>query len=455
VVSIDHTASPLESAAAIVEGGGAVQRAIATSKAYELVRALTDEAGPRPAGSPADARAVAWALTTMRAIGLEQVRAEPVTVERWERGVETAELVGATPQRLAVTALGNSVGTPPEGVEAEVIEVPSLDALDALGRGPVEGKIVFVNATTARTRDGSGYGATSLVRRQAAARAGALGAKAVVIRSVGTDHNRLPHTGSMRYGQGPARVPAAALSAPDADLLHRAVASGSPARLRLVLGCKALPEGPSANVVGEVIGSERPDEIVLIGAHLDSWDLGTGAIDDGAGCAIVLDVARQLARPEARPRRTLRVVLFANEENGLSGAKAYAEAHKAELARHTAALEADAGAGRVYAVRVRAGEGAEALRSALGAALGPFSAVAVAEAANGGADLRPLRPAGVPFVDLAQDMHEYFDHHHSANDTFDKIDRDAIGQAAGAWAAAVRVLTDSPLTPGRAPEGPP
>ncbi|HEU4534018.1 MAG TPA: M20/M25/M40 family metallo-hydrolase, partial [Polyangiaceae bacterium] len=423
--------------------------------AWQRLAEMTDTYGSRLSGSENLQRTIEWAMAAMKADGLENVRAEPVAVERWERGAESAELLGAAPQRLAVSALGNSVGTPPEGVEAEVVEVPSLDALDALGRGPVEGKIVFVNAPTARTRDGSGYGVTSGVRRQAAARAGALGAKAVVIRSVGTDQNRLPHTGSMRYAEGAARVPAAALAAPDADLLHRAVASGSPARLRLVLGCKALPDGASANVVGEVVGRDRPDEIVLIGAHLDSWDLGTGALDDGAGCAIVLDVARQLARPEVRPRRTLRVALFANEENGLSGAKAYAEAHRDELARHAAALEADSGAGRVYAARVRAGEGAEGLRAALGAALAPFGAVAAPEPANGGADLRPLRPAGVPLVDLAQDMHDYFDHHHSANDTFDKIDRDAIGQAAGAWAAAVRVLTDAPLSPGRAPEGGP
>ncbi len=420
------------------------------------MRSLTDEVGPRPAGSPADARAAAWALATMRSLGLENVRLEAVKVARWERGVEHAELAGPSPRRLAVTALGNSVGTPPEGVEAEVVEVPSLDALDALGRGAVEGKIVFVNAPTRRARDGAGYGETSAVRRDAAARAGALGAKAVVIRSVGTDSNRLPHTGAMRYGDGAARVPAAALAAPDADLLHRAASGGAPARLRLVLGCKALPEGASANVVGEVVGGERPAEVVLLGAHLDSWDLGSGALDDGAGCALALDAAREFARAGARPKRTLRVVLFANEENGLEGARAYAEAHKAELDDHVAALEADAGAGRVYAVRVRAGEGAEALRSALAAALGPLGVVAAPEPARGGSDLRPLRQAGVPLVDLAQDMHDYFDHHHTANDTLDKIDPAALAQAAGAWAAAARVLTDAPLRPGRsAPEGRP
>jgi Zn-dependent M28 family amino/carboxypeptidase len=421
-----------------------------SSGAYELVRSLTDEVGPRPAGSPGDARAVAWAQATMRALGLQNVRAEPATVAHWERGAEYAELVGPAAHRLAVTALGNSVGTPAEGVEAEVVEAPSLDALDALGRARVEGKIVFVDVKTARERDGAGYGRSSPVRHQAAARAGALGAKAVVIRSVGTDGNRLPHTGAMRYADGGARVPAAALSSPDADLLHRALAGGAPVRLRLVLGCKTLPSARSANVVGEVVGAERPDEVVLLGAHLDSWDLGTGALDDGAGCALVLEAARRLAGPGARPRRTVRAVLFANEENGLDGARAYAEAHAAELGRHFVALEADAGAGRVFAARARAGEGEAALRSALGAALGPLGVLAGTEPARGGADLSPLRKAGVPLVDLLQDMHEYFDHHHTANDTLDKIDPDAFAQAADAWAAAARLLADAPLSLGRA-----
>jgi Zn-dependent M28 family amino/carboxypeptidase len=220
-------------------------------------------------------------------------------------------------------------------------------------------------------------------------------------------------------------------------------------RFRLRLGARDLPQERSSNVVGELRGSERPEEIVLLACHLDSWDLGTGALDDGAGCGIVLDVARQLARADVKPRRTVRVVLFANEENGLDGAKAYAEAHRDELDRHAVALEADAGDGRVFAVRVRGGEGADSLRTALGAALEPLGVLADFEPAHGGADLSPLRKAGVPLVDLAQDMDGYFDLHHTANDTFDKIDRDAIAQAAGAWFAAARVLADSPIALGR------
>ncbi len=414
--------------------------------AFDVVASLTDEVGPRMAGSSGDKAAVAWAQKTMAGLHLTHVKAEPVTVDVWVRGEESGSIVSPVTQRLAVVALGGSVGA--RDLEADVIEMPTLDALRAADPKAVAGKIVFLSAAMPRSKNGKGYGMTVPIRAQGAAIAAGLGAVGVIIRSVGTDHDRLPHTGYMHA----APIPAASVSVPDAEMLERMLASGRPVRVRLSLGAHAEGQASSANVIGEIVGSERPGEVVVVGAHLDSWDLARGAIDDGAGCGIVLEAARLITGRRA-PRRTVRFVLFANEEQGIVGARAYAKAHAIEATHTIAAIEADEGTGRAYALRVTGGP--NAARS-LAAAAVSLEALGImmdpAEGARGGSDISPLRQAGVPVLDLPQDMTTSFDIHHSANDTLDKVDPDALEQVASAYAAVAYILADGKIDLGRVPE---
>ncbi len=423
------------------------------SRALEWIRTLASEAGPRLSGSPGDPLAVAWGVRVMRLAGLTNVHTESVRAPHWSRGAESGEIVTPVPHVLSLAALGGSVGTDAP-VEAEVVEVQTLDAIGTLAPTSVRGHIVFVNHRMERARDGGGYGRGIGVRLRAAVVAARAGAIAVVIRSIGTDNARTPHTGMMLYADGVPRIPAAALSHPDADVLHDLVASGSAVRIRMSLGARLLPEVDTANVVGEVRGSERPDEVVLMGGHLDSWDLGMGAIDDGAGCAIVLEAARRLAERARPPRRTLRIVFFANEENGGAGARAYAQAHADELSRHIVALEADTGDGRVYGVRYSGAAESRPLFRRVLRALRPLHLVVDDDPAHGGADLGPLSPAHVPLIDLRQDMTTYFDYHHTANDTPAIVDAAALDQAVDAYARLAGALVDMDGDFGRAPPRP-
>src|SRR6266542_4358527 len=281
------------------------EKAFAGTKAVDWVRSLADEVGPRLSGSPQDAVGVAWALATLKAAGLTNVDAEKVMVPAWQRGVEMGEVTAPYKQRLVLTALGGSVGTPEAGLEAEVVEAGSLEALDAKGAAAVKDKIVFFNKKMERGSETRGYGYAVDVRTQGAARAARLGAVGVLIRSIGTDHNRLPHTGAVDYVAEVPKIPAAALAIPDAEMLERLLQSGKPVRVRFTLTCGDRPEAESANVIGEIRGSSKPEEIVLLGAHRDSWDLGTGAIDDAAGCGIVIEAARLIGRLRKHtPRRS-------------------------------------------------------------------------------------------------------------------------------------------------------
>jgi carboxypeptidase Q len=326
--------------------------------------------------------------------------------------------------------------------------VPSLDAVDQLDPAQVHGKIVFYDVRMQRAKDGSGYRPAVAVRGAGASRAAKLGAVAVLIRSIGTDNNRTPHTGGVRYQEGVQQIPAAALSNPDADLLEAEIASGKPVSFRLKLGAHRLPDVEAASVVGEIPGREKPEEIVLLGAHLDSWDLGTGALDDGAGIAIVIEAARRIGELPKKPRRTVRVILFANEEFGLSGARAYAEAHKDELARHVMAGESDFGSGRVWRISSRVDPARLPIVAELARLLGVEQG---SNEAEGGADLSPLAPAQVPVIELSQDGTDYFDYHHTANDTLDKIDPKDLDQNVAAWAAVAYAVAELPGDLGRAP----
>jgi carboxypeptidase Q len=428
--------------------------ALKGTQAFDLVRSLTIEAGSRPAGSEGDRRGIEWALRTMRELGFANVRAEKLKVPRWDPGVSTGEITSPWPQPVVLLPLGGSVGTPDGGIEAEVVEMPSLQDLEKADPAKVQGKIVFISKRMRRERDGSGYGEAVPARGRGAAVAGKLGAAALLIRSIGTDNNRTPHTGAMRYEEGGPRIPAAALSNPDADLLAAQIAGGKPVRFRLVLGSRSLPEGESANVIGEIPGREKPDEVVLIGCHIDSWFPGTGAVDDGAGCAIVMEAARRIGALPRKPRRTIRVVLYANEEFGLSGARDYAEKHAAELPKHILAGESDFGSGRIWRIASRIAPESLPAFDEIAKLLAPLGIERGDNEAGGGADLIPLAPARVPVVDLDQDATEYFDWHHTANDTLDKIDPKDLDQNVAAWVVVTYAAAEMPGDFGRGPVPP-
>lgn len=425
----------------------------ATGKAAPapFVQDLADRVGPRPAGSENGHKAVAWAVDKMKAIGLQNVREEPVTVPHWVRGDEHAELLLPEPQKLVITALGGSVETPEGGLEADVVEVATLDALASISEDEVRGKIVFVNMPMERTRTDEGYSRASPVRGGAAVAAAKKGAVGAIIRSVATGNARFPHTGWMHYDDSVAKIPAAALAVPDAMMLDRFIKAKKQVRIRMTSGGKSLPEVSTANVVGEVVGQEKPGDVVLIGAHLDSWDLGTGALDDGAGVAMVLETSNLIAHAAERPRRTLRCVLFANEEFGLSGGRAYAEAHSGELANHVLAMEADFGAGGAYELSFLAGPAAAKPMAELSAPLSPLGVGLAVPSDSHGSDLWPLRGAGVPMAQVAQDASTYFDYHHTADDTYDKIDPPTLAQATTVFATFTYAVSRSVHDLGRAP----
>lgn len=426
-------------------------KALAGTMAFEHVSSLVTEVGPRFAGSTGDAAAVRWAMNRLGALGFSHVHSQDVLVPRWVRGMAEVSIVAPFPQSLVAVALGGSVGTAEDGIEAAVLTVASLDALSALAPQAVSGKIVFIDERMERTRDVSGYARTVRNRSQGASVAGNLGAAALVIRSVGTSNERVAHTGSLSYRTDAPRIPAFSLSNPDADLLARQLKTGKPVRLRLRSTARELPPAWSANVIGEIPGRERANEIVLLGAHLDSWDLSPGAIDDGAGVAIVTEAARLIAKLGRPPARTIRVVLFANEEFGLSGAKEYARLAGDEIDRHVMAFEADMGAGPVWKLQsLVAAEAQPAITSIL-EVLAPLQIENGGNSASVGSDLRPLREAGVPILDLSLDATNYFDVHHTVNDTLSKVDPKALDQAVAAHAVAAWLAATKQGDFGRAP----
>ncbi|WP_267116933.1 M28 family peptidase, partial [Xanthomonas sacchari] len=338
--------------AALRDAAALRERALADDTGWKVVESLTTEIGPRMAGSEADAGAVAWATATFKALGFDKVWTEPVTFPKWERRSEHAQVLGAHAQPLTVTALG---GSPGGTVEAEVVRFADLAALQAAPADALRGKIAFVDYQMLRTRDGKDYGNGGAVRSKGPSEAIRKGAIGFVMRSAGTDSHRVPHTGITRFDEGLTPVPAAALSVPDANQLARLIARG-PVRLRLALDCGWDGTATSYNVIGQITGRTLPNEVVLIGGHLDSWDLGTGAIDDGAGVAISMAAGHLIGQLKQAPKRSIRVVAFANEEQGLYGGKAYAQAHAKDVARHQIAAESDFGAGRIYAFNTGSGD---------------------------------------------------------------------------------------------------
>jgi Zn-dependent M28 family amino/carboxypeptidase len=448
------TGVPRFSPAQLAEARAVRDRALTDDTAYELIRSLTSRVGPRLAGSPGDSAAVTWALDQLRSLGFQNVRAERVKVPVWRRGDCRVELVSPWPQSCVAAALGGSEATPPGGIEAEVLPVTNLDELARIDSTRVAGRIVFFSGRMTRASDGSGYSRAVAVRGRGAIDAARRGAVAVVIRSVGTSRNRVAHTGGMRYEAGVPRIPALALSNPDADLLEDQLASGRPVRMRITNTSSTADSTWSANVVGEIVGRERPRELVVLGAHLDSWDLGTGAHDDAAGVAIVTAAARLIGDAKQRPRRTIRVVLFANEEFGLSGARAYARDHAGEVAQHVLGMESDLGAYQPLGLRSRVpADRLPAIRQ-MHSVLAPLGVEYRGNDASGSADVGQLVALGVPACDLDTNASEYFDLHHTANDTFDKVDPLLVRQNVACYAALAWLAADLAEGFGRAPAAP-
>lgn len=407
------------------------EQALKDDTGWKVVESLTTEIGPRIAGSEADARAVAWAVAKFKSLGFDKVWTEPVTFPKWERRSEHAEVIGKHAQPLAITALG---GSPGGTVEAEVVRFADLAALQAAPEGSLKGKIAFVDYQMTAYRDGRDYGNGGAVRSKGPSEAIRKGAIGFVMRSAGTDSHRVPHTGITRFDDGLTPVPAAALSVPDANQLARLVALGS-TTLKLSLDCGWDGKATSYNVIGEITGRSLPKEVVVIGGHLDSWDLGTGAVDDGAGVGITMAAGHLIGQLKQAPKRTIRVVAFANEEQGLYGGKAYAEAHAKDVVLHQLAAESDFGAGRIYAFNTGSPNPAnsrEATRQ-IAEVLKPLGIEYAADKGGPGPDVGPLAAKGGAWAWLAQDGSDYFHLHHTADDTLDKIDPAALAQNVAAY----------------------
>ena len=405
--------------------------------AWDIVEGLTTEVGQRLAGTPSEARARDWAVAKLRALGFSNVRVEPFTITNWTRGPESAEILAPFPQKLVVAALGNSASTGPDGVTGELVGFETLSELQAAPESSVRGKIVFVSHAMPRTQDGSGYGYFGGARRQGPSVASAKGALAIVIRSIGTDHHRNPHAGVQTFADGVKPIPAGALSIPDAEQLQRILKRGRPVTMHLTLVSQSGP-APSGNVIAEVTGRDPSLPPILVGGHLDSWDLGTGAIDDASGVAITTAAAKRIM-DAGRPLRTIRIVWFGSEELGIFGGLDYQKRHGSEP--HYAVAESDFGADRIWRVNSKLGKDRDAEARMLQAALAPLGIVPGALDTADGSDIEPLIGAGMPAIGLSQDGTYYFDLHHTPDDTLDKIDPEALRQNVAAWTAMLAVLS--------------
>ena len=412
-------------------------QALHDDTAYRITASLTSEIGPRLAGSDADQRARDWAVAKFKELGYDKVYTEPVTYPVWQRRSEHGAIVAPFPQPLVLTALGYSAGTPQGGLTAQVVKFDSLDALKAADSASIKGKIVYVGYRMQRTRDGHDYGMGSAVRTTGAVLAASKGAAGYLLRSAGTDaHQRIAHTGVTGFRDPKTAIPAAALSNPDADQLERVLAYGKPVTVKLDLDCGIVGEYTGANVIGEITGRKHPEQVVAIGGHLDSWDPGTGAIDDAAGVAIAMAAGKLIRDLPQRPDRTIRVIAFANEEMGLWGGRAYADKHAVDVGKFQLGTESDFGAGRIWRMSASV---KPAARAAIGQIAEVLKPIGVAYDANrpggGGSDLSQMHAKGMAALSLTQDGTHYFDWHHTANDTLDKVDPAELAQNVAVYAA--------------------
>jgi carboxypeptidase Q len=428
------------------------ESALADDYAYRQVAHLTENIGPRPSGSPQAQAAVDYVAEELRKLGLE-VRLEEARVPHWIRGVETAELVefpgqaAGTKQKVVLTALGGSTPTSADGLTADVVVVNNFDQLKNLGRRKIAGKVVLFNTQFDKEKAAAGfageaYGEAVLYRAKGAKAAAELGAVASLVRSVGGADYRLPHTG---WGE-PAGIPAGAVTSEDADLIAHLVAQGN-VRLHMVLTSGNGPEVLSYNVVADLKGSEHPEQVVIVSGHLDSWDLGTGAIDDAAGVAVAMETAEMIQRLHLHPKRTIRVIAWMDEENGGHGHDAYAAAHKTEFANHVAAIESDFGAAHPLGFDAKISANALPWLKPAQEILRSFGANLIKVTNDSpGADIAPMAKVGIPAFGIMQDGRTYFNYHHTAADTLDKIVPRELRENAAAMAVMGYTLANLPET---------
>ncbi len=423
--------------------------ALENEGAWKKMEELCDGIGARLSGSEALEKAIQWALETMKREGHENVRAEKVMVPCWVRGKESAFLLAPRKSPMEILGLGGSIATPPGGIVAEVEVVRNEEELEELGKG-AKGKIVLFNNPMPPydPKKGSGYGRTVRFRVNGARLASAHGAVAVLVRSVTAHSLRTPHTGGMNYGDAKKKIPAAAITTEDADIIARLRARGVSVKVRLEMEAKDRGLVPSANVVGELRGREIPEEVVVIGGHLDSWDVGEGAHDDATGCVMAMEALTILRKLNLTPRRTIRVVLYTNEENGLAGARQYVKDHAGEIENHVAAIESDSGGFRPLGFSVemkdpeREARAAEQLKQIL-ERLSPIGATEVRRGFSG-ADVGRLKSGGVACLGLRVEGSKYFDYHHTPADTLDKVDPKELNLCVTAMATLAYALAEMP-----------
>jgi carboxypeptidase Q len=417
--------------------GRLIGEAVSSTFAWQRLAVLTDTIGNRLSGSPALDRAIEWALAEMKKDGLENVHTERVMVPKWVRGAETADLVEPVRHPMAMLGLGNSVGTPSEGVRGEVVVVHSFEELDAKA-AMARGRIVLFNAAF------TNYGETVRFRSNGPSRAASYGAVAALVRSIGPDGLRLPHTGALQYTNDAPKIPAAAISSEDADRLQRMADRGDRAVVELRMEAHFEPDAESANVIGELRGRTNPDEVVVVSGHLDSWDVGAGATDDGGGCIVTWEALRLMKALNLRPRRTVRVVLWTNEENGGRGGLAYRDQHRAELSKHVMMLESDGGVFRPLGFGFSGSDRARETVRAIASLLTGIGANQISTG-GGGADIGPsLQEGHIPGMSLDVDGSKYFLIHHTQADTIDKIDPVEMAKCAAAVAVMAYVVADLP-----------
>ena len=426
-----------------------IAAALSGNDAYAKLEELCLDIGRRLSGSPQLEQAVAWAVVRLQRDSQENVRREPVMVPRWVRGAESARMIEPRAEPLHVLGLGGSVGTPPEGITAPVVVVADEEELAARA-AEVPGRIVLFNKKmpSYHPERGSGYGETVKYRTHGARLAAAHGAVACLVRSVTSRSLRSPHTGAMDYGEALTRIPAAAVAVEDAELLARLHDRGERVTVELRMEAQTLPEVESANVVAELRGTARPYEIVVIGGHLDTWDVGQGAHDDGAGVVMAMEAINVLRKLGMVPRRTIRVVLWTNEENGLAGARAYADRHADELSNHVAAIEADSGAFEPIGYSLECLDqsreaAARGQLEAIVALLSPLGAMTV-KTGDSGADVSQMKPGGVIVMGHRVEGSTYFDYHHTHADTIDKVDPELLSRNVAALAVVAYVIADMP-----------
>jgi len=419
-----------------------IDAALKDSTAWNRLAEMTEKFGNRLSGTPALEETIDWVIAKMKEDGLQNVRGEPVMVPVWVRGAESAQLVSPRAQNLPMLGLGGSIATPPGGITADVMVVGSFSDLTARA-AQAAGKIVLFDVPF------TNYGETVQYRSRGATAAAKLGAVAALVRSVTPYSQRTPHTGALSYDSTVRRIPAAAITVEDAEMIHRMLDRGERVRVKLTMSAKTMPDAPSRNVMGEIVGSEKPDEVVVFGGHIDSWDVGRGAMDDGGGVVVAWEAVKLLKRLGLTPKRTIRVVGWTNEENGGRGGQGYRDAHKAEVEKHVLAIESDGGVFKPQGFGFAGSDAALEILKQVGSLLDRIEAGSIVKG-GGGADIGPIMALGVPGLGLNVDGTRYFWYHHTEADTIDKLDPNDMARCVAAMAVMAYVVADMAETLPRA-----